>query len=96
MGFDIPIYTRLREDGLFSRNLYYCYDRKLEWIDPTPCNDCPDLEKHFMELSGKVAKVKKVLEKKESVSCVVLMSGFMKIGTWEFTLPVAHSSVFRY
>jgi hypothetical protein len=48
-------------DGLCSRFLFYCYSRDLKWIDPTPCNNCPDLGAYFEGQSETVASIDKLL-----------------------------------
>ena len=54
---------RSAEDGLSSRFLYYCYSRKLEWINPESYAEDIDLCEEFKSMGSDVATIKDLLDK---------------------------------
>lgn len=58
----VPRLISSADDGLFSRFLFYCFNRELGWIDQTPCKECSDLEDYFTALGVKVANLKTELD----------------------------------
>jgi hypothetical protein len=58
----VPSLIKSPEDGLASRFIFYIYKRPIRWIDPTPCEDCPDLEELFLRKAELVAEIRTKLE----------------------------------
>ena len=54
---------RSAEDGLSSRFLYYCYSRKLEWINPESYAEDINLCEEFKSMGSDVAAIKDLLDK---------------------------------
>lgn len=50
------------EDGLSSRFVYYVFSKDLKWMNPTPCEECPDSKNVFITEGKKVAKMKERLD----------------------------------
>ncbi|MEP7376542.1 MAG: DUF3987 domain-containing protein [Chitinophagaceae bacterium] len=54
----VPRLISSSEDGLFSRFVFYCFTRKVGWLDPTPCEECVDFGEMFTGHSYLVGDLK--------------------------------------